>query len=80
MKSNETIRFVQFAALFRSSSLEFSKNTGFIWLVTLQNDNLTLFRLGFFGVPGPGGRGGFKSPPPFHKTESIEAIVMKRGG
>ena len=27
---------------------------------------LTLFRLGFFGVPGPGGGGGggFKSPPP----------------
>ena len=45
---------------------------------------LTLFRLGFFGVPGPkgGGGGGFKSPPPplLHKSESVDAIDMKLGG
>ena len=43
---------------------------------------LTLFRLGFFGVPGPGGGGGFKSPPPppLINPESIDAIVMKLGG
>ena len=31
-----------------------------------SDSELTLFRLGFFGVPGPGGGGGggFKSPPP----------------
>ena len=34
----------------------------------------TLFRLGFFGVPGPGGGRGL------HKSESIDAIVMKLGG
>ena len=43
--------------------------------------SLTLFGLGFFGVPEPG-RGGFKSPPPpfLHKSESIDAIDMKLGG
>ena len=40
---------------------------------------LTLFCLGFFGVPGPGGGGGgFERPP--YKSESIDAIVMKLGG
>ena len=39
---------------------------------------LTLFRLGFFGVPGPGG--GASNPPPLHKSESIDAIAMKLGG
>ena len=28
----------------------------------------------FLGVPGPG------PPPPLHKSESIDAIVMKLGG
>ena len=41
--------------------------------------NLTLFGLGFFGVPGPGGGGrGLQSPPPpLNKSESIDAIDMK---
>ena len=44
---------------------------------------LTLFGLGFFGVPGPGGGGGgggSKAPPPLHKSENIDAIDMKLGG
>ena len=44
---------------------------------------LTLFRLGFFEVLGPGGGGGGKggaSKAPIHKSESIDAIVMKLGG
>ena len=40
---------------------------------------LTLFRLGFFGVPGPGGGGG-ASKKTLHKSESIDAINMKLGG
>ena len=44
---------------------------------------LTLFRLGFFGVPGPGrgggGGGGFKSPSSIN-PKVIDAIVMKLGG
>ena len=44
-----------------------------------MTDNLTLFGLGFFGVPGP--EGASKAPPPpLHKSESIDAIVMKLGG
>ena len=39
---------------------------------------LTLFRLGFFGVPGPGGGGASKKT--LHKSESIDAINMKLGG
>ena len=42
---------------------------------------LTLFRLGFFGVPGPGrggGGGGFKSPSSIN-PKVIDAIVMKLG-
>ena len=41
--------------------------------------SLTLFGLGFFGVPEPG-RGGLQKPPPLHKSESIDAIDMKLGG
>ena len=46
---------------------------------------LTLFRLGFFGVPGPGGGGGGGGggglqKKPLHKSESIDAINMKLGG
>ena len=42
---------------------------------------LTLFRLGFFGVPGPKGGGGVQKPPPLlHKSESVDAIDMKLGG
>ena len=40
---------------------------------------LTLFPLGFFGVPGPGGGGSFKKKN-LHKSESIDAINMKLGG
>ena len=40
---------------------------------------LTLFRLGFFGFPGPGGGGGASKAGPLHKSESINAIVMKLG-
>ena len=40
---------------------------------------LTLFRLDFFGVPGPG-RGASKAPSSLHKSESIDAIAMKLGG
>ena len=36
---------------------------------------LTLFGLGFFGVPGTGGGGGGG----LHKSESIDAIDMKLG-
>ena len=36
---------------------------------------LTLFGLGFFGVPGPEGGGGGGG----HKSESIDAIDMKFG-
>ena len=28
-----------------------------------SDSELTLFRLGFFGVPGPGGGGGLQKPP-----------------
>ena len=34
--------------------------------------------LEFLGLGGGGG--GFKSPPPLHKSESVNAIVMKLGG
>ena len=37
---------------------------------------LTLFGLGFFGVPGPGGL----QKPSLHKSKSIDAIDMKLGG
>ena len=40
---------------------------------------LTLFPLGFLGVPGPGGGGGLQKPH-LHKSKSIDAIVMKLGG
>ena len=52
------------------------------FLVSPIKTLLTLFRMGIFGVPGPGGGGGggFKSPSPLHKSESIDAIVMKLGG
>ena len=37
--------------------------------------------MGFFGVPGPGGGGGGGLQKPLlHKSESIDAIVMKLGG
>ena len=44
-----------------------------------QGKHLTLFRLDFFGVPGSGegGGGGGLQKPPLHKSESIDAIVMK---
>ena len=45
--------------------------------ISIRNIILTLFCLGFFGVPGPGG-GLQKSP--LHKSESIDAIDMKLGG
>ena len=42
---------------------------------------LTLFGLGFFGVPGPGGRGGGATKALLlRKSESIDAIDMKLGG
>ena len=48
---------------------------------------LTLFRPGFFGVPGPwvGGGGGGRegraaSKALLYKSESIDAIAMKLGG
>ena len=41
---------------------------------------LTLFGLGFFGVPGPGGGGGGLQKFPLHKSKSIDAIDMKLGG
>ena len=49
---------------------------------------LTLFRLGFFGVPGPwvgGGGGGGRegraaSKALLYKSESTDAIAMKLGG
>ena len=37
---------------------------------------LTLFGLGFFGVPGPG----WAPKVPLHKSESIDAVDMKLGG
>ena len=40
---------------------------------------LTLFRLGFFGAPGPGWGGGGGALP-LLKSESIDANVMKLGG
>ena len=53
-------------------------------LITMKDISfqiLTLFRLGFFGVPGPdGGGGGGVQKPPFHKYESIDATAMKLGG
>ena len=45
-----------------------------------NKNNLTLVRLGFFGVPGPEGGGGGLQKPSLHKSEGIEAIVMKLGG
>ena len=41
-----------------------------------------LFRLCFFGVPGPGGEGGggLQKPFPLHKSESIDTIDRKLGG
>ena len=39
---------------------------------------MTLFRLGFLGVPGTGKGGGGGGG--LHKSESIDAIVMKLGG
>ena len=48
----------------------------------IANAILTIFHLGFFGVPGPGvgrGGGGFKSHP-LHKSKCIDAMVMKLGG
>ena len=48
--------------------------------IKLSMRSLTLFRQGFFGVPGPGGGFNSKAPPPLHKFESIDAIVMKLRG
>ena len=55
------------------------------WVNLLQSiawssEGLTLFGLGFFGVPGPGGGGGGFKSPLLHKSESIDAIDMKLGG
>ena len=49
-----------------------------LFVLGCRNLALTLFRLGFFGVPGGGGGGASK--PPLHKSKSIDAIVMKLGG
>ena len=59
----------------------FVHGTTIISIFFLVQFALTLFRLGFFGVPGPGrGGGGGVQKPPLHKSESIDAVVMTLGG
>ena len=50
------------------------------YITIFLKGTLTLFGLGFLGVPGPGGGGGGAQKSPLNKSESIDAIDMKLGG